>query len=90
VRATTRRATSIARFVGHDLQQPRAERGIGPEAIERGVGLDECILGDVLRIGGVARDQVRDAEGNVLIASDKLSERPAVTPPRLLDEPGIF
>jgi NADPH-dependent ferric siderophore reductase len=88
--AATRRPASIAGFIRHDLQQPGSKWRISMEAGERSVGLDKCLLGDVLRLGSVAGDQVRDAEGDGLVARDKLFERPSVTLPRLLDEPGIY
>src|SRR4029079_18480221 len=65
--ASTGSATSIARFVGHDLQQPWPERGTETKPTERRVGLDERILGNVLRLVGVTADQVGGAGSVVLV-----------------------
>ena len=40
--------------------------------------LDESILGGVLRIGGVAGDQVGGAEGELLVRADERGERRSV------------
>src|SRR5262249_4818699 len=65
------------------------KRRVRAEPSQARVGLDECILGDVLRVVGVAGDQIRDAKGDLLVALDQQSERGGVAVPRLLGETGI-
>ena len=58
----------------------------GPEAVQGAVGLDEAVLGRFLGVGGVAADDVRDAEGDLLVFADERGVRGAVAAACALDQ----
>src|SRR5262245_49325860 len=55
--AATGAATTVARLVGDDLQQPRLERRSRAKAPERAIRLDEGVLSRLLGVGAVAGDE---------------------------------
>ena len=83
------RPPSVAGLVGDDPQEPRPERGVGPEPRQRGVGLDERVLDGVLGVA-VGRDEMRRPDGDVLVASDQLLVGHDLAIPRAVDQLGIF
>src|SRR5579872_738769 len=64
----TGRANAVARLVGDDPEQPRPRLCPGPEAVQGSVGLDEGVLGGILRLRGGAGDEVGRPEGELLVA----------------------
>ena len=71
-RAARRRAPAVARLVGDDREQPRAQRRVLAEAAERAVRLHEGVLHGLLGVGGRASDDVCGAEGDPLVLADEL------------------
>src|SRR5215204_2356931 len=67
--AARRRPALDSGLVGDYREQPRSETGAGPEASERAVRFHEGLLGRVLGLRGVARDEVGGAEGHLLVAA---------------------
>ena len=70
--ATAGGSSSVASLVRDDLEQPRPERRVRPEPGERVVGLHECLLGRVLRLAAVARDEPGDTEGDLPVPLHQL------------------
>ena len=83
------RPPSVAGLVRDDPQDPRPERGVGPEARQRGVGLDERVLDGVLGVA-VGRDEVGRPDRDVLVASDQLFVGHDLAIPRADDQLGVF
>src|SRR5215210_2346740 len=67
--ATRCRPALVSGLVGDYSEEPRPEWGAGPEATEGAVSLHEGLLGRVLGLRGVARDEVGGAEGHLLVAA---------------------
>ena len=86
VGAASGRAAAVARLVGDDAQQPGAQRALGVEARQRGVGLHERLLGGVLGVGGVAGHDVGGAEGELLVGGDERLEGREVSALRAQDQ----
>ena len=84
--APARGAAAVARLVRDDREQPRAKRRAAPEARQRAPGLRQADLGGVLGVGGVAGDQVRGAESDLLVVADERGEGGGVTATCALDE----
>lgn len=73
LRAASATAELVARDVGDDGQQPRAELA-APVAADGAVGADKRLLGRVLRRLGRAEVAERKPISGVLVAEDKLVE----------------
>ena len=71
--APLRGRTRVAGLVDHDAHEPRPEARVRLEAIQRVVGLDECLLRDVFGLRRIARDQRRESDGAALMARDQLA-----------------
>jgi hypothetical protein len=74
----------VDRGVVRDLQEPRAERGVGAEALEPVEGAQERVLADVLGIGA-AGDAAGDAEDDVAVALHERLEGMQIPAQRRLD-----
>ena len=84
------RAAAVAGLVGHDREQPWPQRLAGAEAPERAAGLDQPLLRGVLRVRGVARDEVGGPEGDLLMAADERRERAGIPGAGTLDQLGLL
>ena len=84
--AATLRPPPVARLVGDDGEEPGPHGSARAEARQGPPRLDEAGLGGVLGVGGVAGDQVRGAEGDLLVLGDERSERVGVAAAGPFDE----
>ncbi len=72
-------AAAVAGLVRDDREQPRAEHGVGAEAAEVPVRLDERVLDGIFCIA--SGDSVRDAERRFPVAADQSRERVEIALP---------
>ena len=79
--------SASSRLVGDDAQQPGPEAGARTKPIQGVERLDERLLGHVLGLGGVARDERSESNGGGLVAFDEVRIRADVAVvPHAFDE----
>jgi hypothetical protein len=81
---------AVASLVGGDPKQPRPKGRASAEAPERPIRLDERLLGGLLRVARIARDDVCGAKRDALMCTHELligAFVPAASP---LDELTVF
>src|SRR4051812_13640698 len=78
----------VPRFVGDDPEEPWPERRVRAKSAQRGVRLDERLLGGVFGVA-IGRDDPCRSDGRVLIPTDERLVRHDVASPRAFDQLGV-
>lgn len=83
---TSPTADPVHRFVADDAQEPRPKRSTIFEPVQCLICLHERILGNVLSLRVIARDQVRNSYRHALIAAYEFVVRPRIPLPGSTDQ----
>jgi hypothetical protein len=75
----------IPGLIGHDPQEPGAQRVSGSKTGESAPRLQKCLLSHILSLGRVSRDKEGSAKREILVPEYKGSESTDIAVARRLD-----